>query len=379
MDYQESRECTSPRLFHCGDVGMKTYDVRVREFVPLVSPTALQLEIPETTLSTESVIEGRRVIQDIIEQKDRRLLVVVGPCSIHDSNAALEYAERLSRLASRVRDTMYLVMRVYFEKPRTSLGWKGLINDPHLDGSCDMTEGLRLARSLLLQITSMGLPTATELLDPITPQYIAGLVCWAAVGARTTESQTHREMASGLSMPVGFKNQTDGSLSSAINAMIAAGSPQSFLGIDPNGRSSIVQTKGNPYTHIVLRGGRRPNYDSASIAAAAKMLSQNGLPSVMMVDCSHGNSRKRHHEQTVVWNDVIDQRVAGNDSIIGLMLESNLNEGRQDLSSDTSTLKYGVSITDACISWKATEALILEANEQLLHSGSRSSALGATS
>jgi len=349
---------------------MKTHDLRVREFVPLISPDVLRREIPETARSEQTVIDGRSTIQDIIEQKDSRLLVVVGPCSIHDSKAALEYAERLSKLSSQVRDTMYLVMRVYFEKPRTSLGWKGLINDPHLDGSCDMTEGLRLARRLLLEITSMGLPTATELLDPITPQYIAGLVCWAAIGARTTESQTHREMASGLSMPVGFKNNTDGGLSSAINAMIAAGSPQSFLGIDPNGRSSIVKTKGNPYTHLVLRGGHRPNFDSANIAAASKMLSDNELRSIMMVDCSHGNSRKRHPEQEVVWCDVIDQRVAGNDSIIGLMLEGNLHEGRQDLTGDTKTLKYGVSITDACISWQATEALILESHQQLARDGS---------
>lgn len=358
---------------------MKTHDVRVREFAPLVSPADLQREIPETAQSAQTVIKGRSVIQDIIDRKEHRLLVVVGPCSIHDPNAALEYAERLSRLSSRVRETMYLVMRVYFEKPRTSLGWKGLINDPHLDGSCDMTEGLRLARSLLLQITSMGLPTATELLDPITPQYIADLVCWSAIGARTTESQTHREMASGLSMPVGFKNHTDGSLSSAINAMIAAGSPQSFLGIDPNGRSSIVQTKGNPYTHIVLRGGQRPNYDAASIGAASRMLNDNGLPSVVMVDCSHGNSRKRHREQTAVWNDVIHQRVAGSDSIIGLMLESNLNEGNQDLLGDAGTLKYGVSITDACLSWEATESLILETHQQLLRERSQSIALGAAS
>ncbi|MEJ2240351.1 MAG: 3-deoxy-7-phosphoheptulonate synthase, partial [Gemmatimonadales bacterium] len=250
---------------------------------------------------------------------------------------------------------------------------------PHLDGSCDMIEGLRLARNLLLQITGMGLPTATELLDPITPQYIADLVCWASIGARTTESQTHREMASGLSMPVGFKNHTDGSLSPAINAMIAARSPQSFLGIDPNGRSSIVQTRGNPYTHIVLRGGRKPNYEAASLGAAADMLRDNGLPPAMMVDCSHGNSGKRHREQKTVWNDVVHQRMAGNDSIMGLMLESNLHEGRQDLSGDPRTLRYGVSITDACSSWEATEALILETHEQLLQSGSQSIPLRATS
>ncbi len=358
---------------------MKTHDVRVRQFVPLVPPAVLQREIPETAPSTTTVIEGRRAIQNIVELKDRRILTVVGPCSIHDQDAALEYAGRLNKLRERVKDTMFLVMRVYFEKPRTNVGWKGMINDPHLDGSCDVMEGLRLARSLLLEITSMGLPTATELLDPITPQYIAELVCWAAIGARTTESQTHREMASGLSMPVGFKNHTDGSLSSAVNAMIAAASPQSFLGIDPNGRSSVVQTKGNPYTHIVLRGGRRPNHDSASIAEASEKLRSSGLQPAIMVDCSHGNSRKEHEKQALVWNDVVDQRVAGNDSIVGLMLESNLKEGRQDLSGNANTLQYGVSITDACISWETTEALILEAHERLLRASSEAIPLRATS
>ncbi len=348
---------------------MKTYDVRVKEFIPLVSPTALKTELPVSDKSAKAVIEGRQAIQDIIDRKDRRMLVVTGPCSIHDEKAALEYAERLMQLSQEVQDTLLLVMRVYFEKPRTTVGWKGLINDPELDGSCDMSQGLRRARALLMQITEMGLPTATELLDPITPQYIAGLVCWTAIGARTTESQTHREMASGLSMPVGFKNCTDGSLTNAINAMIAAGSPQSFLGIDPEGQTSVVATTGNPYDHIVLRGGGgRPNYDSVSIREATGLLRDKGLKEAIVVDCSHANSRKRFDEQAIVWQDAVKQRASGTDAIIGLMLESHLGEGRQDNTGDLTTMRYGVSITDACISWDATAALIRSAHKQIMGS-----------
>jgi len=344
---------------------MKTYDVNVKEFVPLISPHALKDDMPITPEAARTVISGRRVIQDIIDKKDRRLLVIAGPCSIHDEAAALEYAGRLNRLKEKVNETIYLVMRVYFEKPRTNVGWKGLINDPGLDGSCDMMQGLLKARAMLLKIIEMGLTTATEMLDPITPQYIAGLVSWAAIGARTTESQTHREMASGLSMPVGFKNCTDGGLDTALNAMIAAGSPQSFLGIDPEGKACIVKTTGNPFTHIVLRGGRRPNYDSVSIREALRLLRDKNLPEAVIVDCSHANSRKRYEEQTVVWQDVINQRVGGTDAIIGLMLESNLREGRQDYNGHLDTLRYGVSITDACMDWETTEELILSAHDQL--------------
>jgi 3-deoxy-7-phosphoheptulonate synthase len=344
---------------------MKTYDVNVKEFVPLISPHALKDDMPITAEAARTVLSGRRVIQDIIGKKDRRLLVIAGPCSIHDEAAALEYAGRLNRLKEKVNETIYLVMRVYFEKPRTNVGWKGLINDPGLDGSCDMMQGLLKARAMLLKITEMGLTTATEMLDPITPQYIAGLVSWAAIGARTTESQTHREMASGLSMPVGFKNCTDGGLDTALNAMIAAGSPQSFLGIDPEGKACIVKTTGNPFTHIVLRGGRRPNYDSVSIREALRLLRDKNLPEAVIVDCSHANSRKRYEEQTVVWQDVINQRVGGTDAIIGLMLESNLREGRQDYNGRLDTLQYGVSITDACMDWETTEELILSAHDQL--------------
>lgn len=344
---------------------MKTYDVHVRGFAPLVSPDEFKNQIPMTRQATETVVAGRRVIQDIIRGRDPRLLIITGPCSIHDETAALEYAGRLLRLQEQVRETQYLVMRVYFEKPRTNVGWKGLINDPNLDGTNDIMTGLIRARKLLLQITEMGLPTATEMLDPITPQYIAGMVCWAAIGARTTESQTHREMASGLSMPVGFKNCTDGGLTTAVNAMIAAASPQNFLGIDPHGRSAIVQTTGNPDTHLVLRGGRRPNYDSVSIREAVGLLRDKRLPEAVLVDCSHANSRKRYQEQAVVWKDVINQRIDGNQAIIGLMLESNLEEGRQEIPERIEDLRYGVSITDACISWERTEQLVRSAHEQL--------------
>lgn len=344
---------------------MKTYDVHVKEFVPLISPDEFKQQIPMSPQATETVVAGRGVIQDIIRGRDPRLLVVTGPCSIHDENAALDYARRLLQLQAQVRETQVLVMRVYFEKPRTNVGWKGLINDPNLDGTYDITAGLIRARKLLLQITEMGLPTATEMLDPITPQYIAGMVCWAAIGARTTESQTHREMASGLSMPVGFKNCTDGGLTTAVNAMIAAASPQNFLGVDPHGRTAIVQTTGNPDTHLVLRGGRRPNYDSVSIREAVKLLRDKGLPEAVLVDCSHANSAKRFREQVVVWKDVINQRIGGNKAIIGLMLESHLEEGRQDIGENRADLRYGVSITDACISWETTEDLIRSAHDQL--------------
>ena len=344
----------------------KTYDVHVEEFIPLISPNALKQEIPMTEKATETVVAARETIGNILRKQDKRLLIVLGPCSIHDEKAALEYAERLCDLKRDVAETLFLVMRVYFEKPRTTGGWKGLINDPCLDGSCEMIVGLRKAREMLLNITEMGLATATEMLDPITPQYIDSLIGWAAIGARTIESQTHREMASGLSMPVGFKNCTDGDLDTAINAMVAGRSSQSFLGIDQNGQTAVVKTTGNPWTHIVMRGGKRPNYDSVSIAEAKGMLRDNGLPEVIMVDCSHSNSRKKHQGQAIVWQDVINQRLDGNDALIGLMLESNLHEGSQKMTGDLSTLKYGVSITDECISWETTEKLLRSAHKQLL-------------
>jgi 3-deoxy-7-phosphoheptulonate synthase len=321
----------------------------------------------------ETVIAGRQAIHAIIHQTDPRLLAIVGPCSIHDETAALEYAQRLSSLQKRVSQNILLVMRVYLEKPRTAVGWKGLINDPDLNGTCDMAAGLRKARRIFCAITRLGIPTATEMLEPVVPQYIADLVSWAAIGARTTESQTHREMASGLSMPVGFKNGTDGELTSAINAMVAARAPQSFLGIDPEGRTSVFRTRGNPCVHLVLRGGRRPNYDSVSVRDAVDLLRQRNLTPTVVVDCSHANSRKRYSEQKVVWEDVLQQRAAGNRGIVGLMLESNLNEGHQENYGDPTRLKYGVSITDACISWEQTEELIHYANDRLSSRNGRNS------
>ena len=344
----------------------KTYDVHVESFTPLEAPDVLKEELPISPKASDTVLKGREAVQNVLKGEDKRLLVVAGPCSIHDETAALEYAERLNRLRDEVKETLLVVMRVYFEKPRTTVGWKGLINDPHLNGSRDIMTGIRKARKLLIDITEMGLPAGTEMLDPITPQYIAGLVSWGAIGARTTESQTHREMASGLSMPVGFKNCTDGELDTAVNAMIAAGSPQSFLGIDPNGRASIVKTKGNPYAHIVLRGGVRPNYDSVSIRQAVEQLRKKNLSEGVVVDCSHANSWKQYRNQSIVWQDVINQKMDGNDAVVGMMLESNLKEGNQKNTGDLSTMEYGVSITDACISWETTENLLRSAHEQLL-------------
>lgn len=343
----------------------QTFDLRIKEMKPLISPEGLKQEIPISETAAETVVKSREGIENILSKKDKRLLAIVGPCSIHDENAALEYAEKLAEARERFRDTIEVVMRVYFEKPRTTVGWKGLINDPTLDSSNDISAGIRRARRLLIAITEMGLPVATEMLDPIIPQYIAGLVSWVAIGARTTESQTHREMASGLSMPVGFKNGTDGSLTVAINAMQAAKSPQSFLGIDQNGYTSVVHTTGNPYGHIVLRGGMTPNYDPVSIGKAVNRLSEADLLDTIMVDCSHANSGKKHQGQSFVWKNVIDQRLEGNESIIGMMLESNLFEGNQKCNGPLSELKYGVSITDECISWSTTESLLGYAHEKI--------------
>ena len=341
-------------------------DVRVKGYIPLITPRDLIEELPLSARAEETVFNGRAAIQRIIEKKDRRLLVILGPCSIHDDQAALEYAERVAELKEKVEDVFHLCMRVYFEKPRTTVGWKGLINDPTLDNAYDMQAGLRKARALLLKIIEMGLPTATEVLEPITPQYLADLVCWGAIGARTTESQTHRELASGLSMPVGFKNGTDGNLCSAINALVAARAPQAFLGIDKDGRTCIVQTDGNPWGHIVLRGGGRPNYDPISIEEARLMLIEKHLPEAIVVDCSHANCHKMHQGQPSVWRNVIDQVIGGSEAIVGLMLESNLYEGNQKYNGDLAKLKYGVSITDECISWETTEQLLLGAREKIL-------------
>jgi 3-deoxy-7-phosphoheptulonate synthase len=337
----------------------RTQDLHVKEIVRLLTPQALKAQLPATEAVNATVARSRERVIRILQQRDPRLLVVIGPCSIHDEKGALDYAARLNALREKFADRMEIVMRVYFEKPRTTIGWKGLINDPHLDGSQDIETGLKIARRLLLSITGMGLPAATEFLDPIVPQYIADLVTWAAIGARTTESQTHREMASGLSMPVGLKNNTDGSLQSAIDAMDAAQHPHSFLGIDQDGVTAIVRTTGNPGTHIVLRGGRaRTNYDAASIRDAEEKLKSENLPLVLMVDCSHANSGKQPARQEDVWRSVIQQRVGGTRSLIGLMVESNLNEGNQPIPKNPADLRYGVSITDSCIGWETTERML---------------------
>jgi len=344
---------------------MPTDNLRVEKLIPLIEPANLKEELPISPKAASVVSESREAIRKILKKEDHRLLLIVGPCSIHDETAALEYAEKLSRLSKSVEKNLFVVMRAYFEKPRTNLGWKGMINDPHLDGSYDMNDGLRKARRILLKINEMGLPTATEMLDPMTPAYIEDLVSWVAIGARTTESQIHREMASGLPMPVGFKNSTDGTFAGAINAMKAAASPQTFSGINRNGRACIVKTGGNSFGHLVLRGGNRPNYDSVSIEQALIRLRENSMTDAIIVDCSHGNSRKKYERQEMVWRDVIHQRIAGNNSIIGLMLESNLCEGSQKLCSDMALLKYGVSVTDACVSYETTEELLRYAYKEM--------------
>ncbi len=337
----------------------QTQDLHVREIVRLLTPNALKAGLPLTAAASATVARGREAVTRIVRQSDPRLLVVVGPCSIHDVKGALEYATKLSALRTEFASQMEIVMRVYFEKPRTTIGWKGLINDPHLDNTQDVESGLKIARRLLLDITAMNLPTATEFLDPIIPQYTADLVTWAAIGARTTESQTHRELASGLSMPIGFKNATDGSLQVAVDAMVSARTQHSFLGIDQDGFTSIVRTTGNPDGHVVLRGGRAmTNYDAKSIQEAEAKLKQSGLPPVMMVDCSHANSGKQAARQEDVWHSIIEQRVGGTTSLIGAMIESYLHEGAQPIPKNLAELRPGVSITDACLSWETTERML---------------------
>jgi 3-deoxy-7-phosphoheptulonate synthase len=350
-----------------------TDDLRIKGYQQLMEPGMLKQELAISQAAHTTVLSGRDAIQKILNKEDKRLLVIVGPCSIHDEKAAYEYAGKLKKLRDEVSEALFVVMRVYFEKPRTSVGWKGLINDPRLDGSCDIPDGLRKAREILLRINEIGVPAATEFLETITPQYVADLVSWACIGARTTESQVHREMASGLSMPVGFKNGTDGKLASAINAIVAAKTGQSFLGIDQNGHTCVVKTGGNPWAHIVLRGGQQPNYDPINIEQARLKLIEKSLLENIMVDCSHGNSMKKYQGQAIVWRNVIDQYIAGNDSLSGLMLESNLFEGNQKFSGDLSSLKYGVSITDECISWETTEHLLRSAAEKLVNSSHLSS------
>jgi 3-deoxy-7-phosphoheptulonate synthase len=343
-----------------------TQDLRVSRFTRLSPPRAIKAALPAPERATATVIAGRERVGAILRGEDPRLLVVVGPCSIHDPASAREYAARLASLRAEVAGELEIVMRVYFEKPRTTTGWKGLINDPHLDGSQDIEAGLALARALLIEINALGLPAATEFLDPIVPQYLDDLVAWAAIGARTTESQTHREMASGLSMPVGFKNATDGGLQVAVDAMRAAREPHSFLGIDPDGFTSVVRTVGNPISHIVLRGGAgRPNYDAASIADAEARLAAAGLPAAIMVDCSHANSAREPARQPDAWRSVLAQRLSGTRSLIGLMLESHLHAGQQPFPRPAAELAYGVSITDPCLGWDDTEQLLRQGREAL--------------
>jgi 3-deoxy-7-phosphoheptulonate synthase len=345
---------------------LPTQDLNVVELVRLKPPRVIKDEFPMREESNRTVVEGRRTVRRILKREDPRLLVVVGPCSVHDPKGALDYARRLVKLRDELQDRLFIVMRVYFEKPRTTVGWKGLINDPHLDGSYDIEFGLKQARRLLLEVNELGLPAGTEFLDSIVPQYIGDLVTWAAIGARTTESQTHREMASGLSMPVGFKNGTDGSLQIALDAMHAARTPHSFLGVDQDGFTAIVRTKGNPFGHVVLRGGRaRTNYDADSIADAVGALQNAGQDPVLMVDCSHANSNKQHRQQEEVARVVVDQRAHGNKALIGLMVESYLEEGNQPVATNRAELKYGVSITDACVNWTTTERMLREAHAKL--------------
>lgn len=346
--------------------GNKLENLNVASQETLITPEALKKEMPLSDKAADTVAKGRQAIYDIMEGKDHRLFVVVGPCSIHDVEAARDYATRLKKLADEVSDTLLIVMRVYFEKPRTTVGWKGLINDPHLNDTFDIEQGLHIGRRLLLDINELGLPAATEALDPISPQYLQDTIAWSAIGARTTESQTHREMSSGLSMAIGFKNGTDGSLDVAVNAMKSVSHPHSFLGIDQQGQVAIIRTKGNNYGHVVLRGGGgKPNYDSVSVALCEQALEKSGLRKSIMIDCSHANSSKDPAIQPLVMQDVTHQILEGNSSIQSLMVESNINWGNQSIPDNLADLKYGVSITDACIDWPTTEKAIRDMREKL--------------
>jgi 3-deoxy-7-phosphoheptulonate synthase len=343
-----------------------TENVNIAAYQPMITPEGLKARLPLYGNTLDNVRNNRQIIRNILDRKDPRLFMVVGPCSIHDVDAALDYAARLKKLADEVQETLVLVMRVYFEKPRTSTGWKGLINDPEMNDSFKIEKGLHTGRRLLLKLSALGLPTSTEALDPISPQYLHDIITWSAIGARTTESQTHREMSSGLSSPVGFKNGTDGGLEVAINALKAVASPHRFLGIDPQGKVSIIHTTGNAYAHIVLRGGNGlPNFDAASVANCETQCLKAGVTSNIMIDCSHANSHKDPTRQPEVLSNVIDQIEAGNKSIIGVMLESNLHFGRQDIPQDLTQLKYGVSVTDGCIDWETTEKALRDAHQRL--------------
>jgi 3-deoxy-7-phosphoheptulonate synthase len=345
---------------------MQTQNINIEQVIPLISPAQLKQELFASPQICAQVLAQRNVVQEIISKKDKRLLAIVGPCSIHDIKGALDYANRLKQIQAKFANKLFILMRVYFEKPRTTIGWKGLINDPDLNNTRDMSKGLHIARKLLLDISAMDIPIATEMLDPISPQYTADLVTWASIGARTTESQTHREMSSGLSMPVGYKNGTDGGIDVALGAMQSGKNAHSFLGIDDNGCTAIVRTKGNPYGHIILRGGKdAPNYDQKTIAQVTEALVKAKLNTGIVIDCSHANSNKDYRNQAAVLQSLIEQRLAGNTDIIGFMLESNICEGSQKIADDLSKLAYGVSVTDACIDWDTTEQLLAKAYEAL--------------
>ncbi len=344
----------------------KLRNVNIERIIPLDPPAEYWRRLPGTDAIERRVAQARSEIVRIICGVDDRMLIIVGPCSIHDTKAGLEYARRLKELAVVVEDRVLIAMRVYFEKPRTALGWKGYINDPNLNGTNDLKTGMFEARRFLLDVGEIGLPVATEWLEAFTPQYLGDLVAWGAIGARTTESQPHRLVASGLSMPIGFKNGTGGTIQIAVDAIVAAASNHVFLGIDDNGRAAIVKTTGNDAGHLVLRGGKTgPNYDAESVESAKRLLVEGGLRPYLLIDCSHSNSGKDHRMQSVVFKDVLEQRLSGNAGIVGVMLESHLHEGRQDLGDDPSALKYGVSITDACVGWEDTVDLIREAHAGL--------------
>jgi 3-deoxy-7-phosphoheptulonate synthase len=344
----------------------RTENLNVVGFDHMPSPAEIKARVPMTPQAAESVLAGRRALMDILDHKDPRLFVIVGPCSIHDPVAGLDYARRLHELAEEIQKTLCVVMRVYFEKPRTSTGWKGFINDPRMDDSFHIEEGMERGRRFLLDVAELGLPAATEALDPIAPQYYGDLISWTAIGARTAESQTHREMASGLSTPVGFKNSTDGSIEAAINGIVSSSRPHSFLGLGENGASAIIRTRGNAYGHLVLRGGGgRPNYDTVSISLAEQALSKARLPVNVVVDCSHANSWKKPELQPLVMRDVMHQLREGNRSVVGVMIESFLEAGSQPIPADLSQLRYGCSVTDACVDWATTEQILRNAHTML--------------
>jgi 3-deoxy-7-phosphoheptulonate synthase len=345
-------------------------NVNVDSVEVLTTPEQLRAELPLSEAAFKTVIDGRRQIQAILDGEDRRLFAVVGPCSIHDPAAAMEYARRLKALADEVKGQILMVMRVYFEKPRTTVGWKGLINDPDMDDSFHIAKGLRLGRQVLLGINELGLPAGTEALDPVSPQYLSDLISWSAIGARTTESQTHREMSSALSMPVGFKNGTDGGVEVALNALEAVGAPHHFLGVNQQGQSAVIRTKGNRYGHVILRGGNKgPNFDSVHVALVDGELAKRKLRRAIVVDCSHANSNKDFALQPLVMDNVVEQAAEGNRSIVGVMVESNLVEGKQSIPKDLKQLKHGVSVTDACVGWEVTEQMLRKAAARLKAGG----------